>query len=170
MLKDCQGSTSQRFRIYSLNGESLIEFPESNKAEDFITFLKRIKESNEKRIVVILDNFGTHHAKKVREEAEKLNISLIYLPPYYPDLNPIERKRGELPLTNARGFLLQRPDSTHTHSGGPLRWDHFACSPCGRQVTEVLISTGVTSARPMPSPASSFSLAGPCRQYIAGNI
>jgi len=40
--------------------------------------------------VVILDNFRTHHAKKVREEAEKLNISLVYLPPYSPDLNPIE--------------------------------------------------------------------------------
>lgn len=25
-----------------------------------------------------------------REEAEKLNISLVYLPPYSPDLNPIE--------------------------------------------------------------------------------
>ena len=40
--------------------------------------------------MVILDNFRTHHAKKVREEAEKLNISLVYLPPYSPDLNPIE--------------------------------------------------------------------------------
>ena len=37
-----------------------------------------------------MDNFRTHHAKKVREEAEKLNISLVYLPPYSPDLNPIE--------------------------------------------------------------------------------
>ena len=38
--------------FYSLNGESLIEFPESNKAEDFIAFLRRIREANEKRIVV----------------------------------------------------------------------------------------------------------------------
>jgi len=35
-----------------LNGESLIEFPESNKTEDFIAFLRRIREANEKRIVV----------------------------------------------------------------------------------------------------------------------
>ncbi len=26
----------------------------------------------------------------MKEEAEKLNISLVYLPPYSPDLNPIE--------------------------------------------------------------------------------
>ena len=36
--------------FYSLNG--LIEFPESNKTEDFIAFLRRIREANEKRIVV----------------------------------------------------------------------------------------------------------------------
>jgi len=77
--------------FYSLNGESVVEFPESNRAEDFIAFLRRIRDANpERRIVVILDNFRTHHAKRVREEAEKLNISLVYLPPYSPDLNPIE--------------------------------------------------------------------------------
>jgi len=77
--------------FYCLNGESLIEFPEKNRAEDFISFLKKIREANPgKRIVIILDNFRTHHAKKVKEEAEKLNIVLVYLPPYSPDLNPIE--------------------------------------------------------------------------------
>jgi len=79
--------------FYCLNGESLVEFPESNRTEDFISFLRKIKEKEanpEKRIVVVLDNFRTHHAKRVRKEAEKLDISLVYLPPYSPDLNPIE--------------------------------------------------------------------------------
>ncbi|QEF94381.1 MULTISPECIES: IS630 family transposase [Methanothermobacter] len=77
--------------FYSINGESIIEFPERNKAEDFVSFLRKIRNANpEKRIVVILDNFRTHHAKKVREKAEELDIVLVYLPPYSPDLNPIE--------------------------------------------------------------------------------
>jgi transposase len=77
--------------FYSLNGESVVEFSKRNRAEDFISFLRKIRDANsERRIVVVLDNFRTHHAKKVREEAEKLNISLVYLPPYSPDLNPIE--------------------------------------------------------------------------------
>ena len=38
----------------------------------------------------MLDNFATHKAKKVKEKASELNITLIYLPPYSPDLNPIE--------------------------------------------------------------------------------
>ena len=60
-----------------------------DKAEDFTAFLRKIKEANEKRIVVIPGSFRTHHAKNVREETDKLNISLIYLPPYSPDLNPM---------------------------------------------------------------------------------
>ena len=69
----------------------MVDFPKSNKIEDFISFLRKIREVNpEKRIIIILDNFRTHHAKKVREESEKLNIQLVYLPPYSPDLNPIE--------------------------------------------------------------------------------
>ncbi|MBN1324212.1 MAG: transposase [Methanotrichaceae archaeon] len=32
----------------------------------------------------------THKAKKVQEKAKALNIMLIYLLPYSPDLNPIE--------------------------------------------------------------------------------
>ena len=59
--------------FYTINGESLIEFSESNRAEDFIAFLRKIRESNpEKRIVIVLDNFRTHHTKKVIEEGEKL--------------------------------------------------------------------------------------------------
>ena len=48
--------------FYCINGDSLIEFPE-------------------KRIVVVLDNFRRDHARKVKKEAERLKISLVYLPP-----------------------------------------------------------------------------------------
>jgi transposase len=41
-------------------------------------------------LVIILDNFRSHHANKTREYAEKNHINLIFLPPYSPDLNPIE--------------------------------------------------------------------------------
>jgi len=37
-----------------------------------------------------LDNARIHHAKAVKVTAEELNIYFIYLPPYSPDLNPIE--------------------------------------------------------------------------------
>ena len=46
--------------------------------------------SKEKRINLILDNARIHHAKIVEKVCEILNINLIFLQPYCPDLNPIE--------------------------------------------------------------------------------
>jgi transposase len=40
--------------------------------------------------VVIMDNCSIHKSPKVRELIESVGCKLIYLPPYSPDLNPIE--------------------------------------------------------------------------------
>lgn len=40
--------------------------------------------------IVILDNAGAHKVKGVREAIEGAGAKLWYLPPYSPDLNPIE--------------------------------------------------------------------------------
>ena len=41
--------------------------------------------------IIIMDNMRTHHATAVTELAERLNIHILYLPPYSPDMNPIEK-------------------------------------------------------------------------------
>lgn len=43
------------------------------------------------KIHLILDQSGYHKSSEAREAALKHNINLIYLPPYSPNLNPIER-------------------------------------------------------------------------------
>ncbi len=45
----------------------------------------------EKRICLILDNYSVHKSAFIKKIAEILNIRLIYLPPYSPQLNPIEQ-------------------------------------------------------------------------------
>jgi transposase len=40
--------------------------------------------------VVVMDNLSAHKGQKVRELIEARGCELIYLPPYSPDLNPIE--------------------------------------------------------------------------------
>jgi len=45
----------------------------------------------EKPLAVILDNYKVHHAIVFTELCEKLNIDLIYLPPYSPKYYPIEQ-------------------------------------------------------------------------------
>jgi transposase len=37
-----------------------------------------------------MDNLGAHRPKRIRELIEERGCELIYLPPYSPDLNPIE--------------------------------------------------------------------------------
>jgi len=40
--------------------------------------------------VVIMDNLSAHKVEGVRQQIEAAGARLLYLPPYSPDLNPIE--------------------------------------------------------------------------------
>jgi transposase len=46
--------------------------------------------------IVILDNLGSHKVAGVREAIEARGASVVYLPPYSPDLNPIEQAFAKL--------------------------------------------------------------------------
>lgn len=45
---------------------------------------------------VIMDNASFHRKKILNEIAEKFNIKMLFLPPYSPDFNPIEKSWGNL--------------------------------------------------------------------------
>jgi len=46
--------------------------------------------------VVVMDNLGAHRPKRIRELIERRGCELIYLPPYSPDLNPIEEALSKI--------------------------------------------------------------------------
>lgn len=46
--------------------------------------------------VVVLDNLGSHKSTKVRRLIRAAGAHLIFLPPYSPDLNPIEQVFAKL--------------------------------------------------------------------------
>jgi transposase len=46
--------------------------------------------------VVVLDNLAAHKADAVRQAIAAAGASLLYLPPYSPDLNPIEQLFAKL--------------------------------------------------------------------------
>jgi len=46
--------------------------------------------------VVVMDNLSSHKVKGVRERIEAVGAQLLYLPPYSPDLNPIEKAWAKL--------------------------------------------------------------------------
>jgi transposase len=51
----------------------------------------RAKNPSGELIQLIMDNAAYNRSSKVKELAEELGIRLVYLPPYSPNLNPIER-------------------------------------------------------------------------------
>ncbi len=46
--------------------------------------------------VVVMDNLSAHKAPAVRTWIEQAGAELLYLPPYSPDLNPIEKAWAKL--------------------------------------------------------------------------
>jgi transposase len=41
--------------------------------------------------IVVIDNLGSHKSEKVRQTIREAGAHLFFLPPYSPDLNPIEQ-------------------------------------------------------------------------------
>ena len=46
--------------------------------------------------IVVMDNLGSHKVAGVRRAIEAAGADLLYLPPYSPDLNPIEQAFAKL--------------------------------------------------------------------------
>jgi transposase len=46
--------------------------------------------------VVVMDNLSSHKVSGVRQMIEKAGAEVLYLPPYSPDLNPIEKAWSKL--------------------------------------------------------------------------
>lgn len=49
-------------------------------------FLDEFSKTLDRDVILVMDNAGWHHELNVPD-----NIEIVYLPPYSPELNPIER-------------------------------------------------------------------------------
>ena len=63
--------------------------------------------------VVAMDNLSAHKVDGVRQRIEACGASLLYLPPYSPDLNPIEKAWSKL-KPGLRATQARTVDSLHT--------------------------------------------------------
>ena len=63
----------------------------ATNSEVFKTYVERVLAPVLRRDqVVMMDNLSAHKGERVRELIEGRGCELLYLPPYSPDLNPIE--------------------------------------------------------------------------------
>lgn len=84
------------FGAVSIGAGTLVtQFEPKFNAESFHRFLKRLLKhrARGKRLVLLLDNAKYHHARILQPwlAEHRQQLTLLFLPPYSPDLNPIER-------------------------------------------------------------------------------
>lgn len=77
--------------------------------------------------VVVLDNLGSHKGKAVRAAIRAVGAKLLFLPPYSPDLNPIEQVFAKLKHWLRRA-QTRSPDQTTEAVGRIL--DRFRPTEC----------------------------------------
>lgn len=86
-----RGRTSVMAALVGDNIKSPIRYSGTANTELFLYWLKEfLVPELQKGQTVIMDNCSIHKSPKVRELIEKAGCFLKYLPPYSPDLNPIE--------------------------------------------------------------------------------
>jgi transposase len=59
----------------------------------FLKYLRTVSSHSGRKVFIIIDNARYHHARLHKEWREKCSskFELMFLPPYSPELNPIER-------------------------------------------------------------------------------
>ena len=75
-------------------GQVVVQRADRGNAKTFKKYLIKVLHSFKgKKVVMVLDNVRYHHARLLKPflENNKNKIELIFLPPYSPDLNPVER-------------------------------------------------------------------------------
>jgi transposase len=71
--------------------------PAATDAEIFLAYLDHVLcPKLTPGDVVVLDNLSSHKVHGVRERIEQCGAEILYLPPYSPDLNPIEKAWAKL--------------------------------------------------------------------------
>ena len=79
----------------SVSGEIFSQFIELNLLPHLLPF-----NGSNPNSIVVLDNASVHYHKRVRELINSVGALLLFLPPYSPDLNPIEET-----FSAAKSFL-----------------------------------------------------------------
>jgi len=94
-------------------------------AESFLAYIEQVLVPTLRPVdVVIMDNLGSHKRQAIRRTIRAAGAKLFFLPPYSPDLNPIEQVFAKL-KTLLRKAAERTIEATWRRIGSLL----FAFSP-----------------------------------------
>lgn len=86
-----------------------IIYENTANSETIVNYFKYIFRYTKRKMFIILDNARIHHSKKLEELFNKYGQKLMFLPPYSPDLNKIEKYWGS--LKRKLGYYFNRNHS-----------------------------------------------------------
>ena len=93
-----------------VSGDTFLEFVENELMPTLMPF-----NGYNPRSVLIMDNCSIHHVDEVRELIEQTGALLHFLPPYSPDLNPIEEAFSKAKgMMQAMDYEMQALDDIDT--------------------------------------------------------
>lgn len=83
-------------------------------ATTIMEFLALLSEKYARPIFLVLDNAKYQHCEAVKERAKELGVTLLFLPPYSPNLNIIERLWKFTKKEILHGMYYDSPDKFHS--------------------------------------------------------
>ena len=127
-------------RLGGINAAMTIE--EATDADIFLAYVEHVLcPTLGTGDVVVMDNLSSHKVNGVRERIEARGAEVLYLPPYSPDLNPIEKAWAKikqyLRSTRSKNERGTRP----SHHRSPL--SHH-CRQCSSMVQTLHANITVT--------------------------
>jgi hypothetical protein len=95
-------------------------YPDENIHATHVSgFLKILTRQLKKPVILIWDRFLPHRAKTVQSFIRSCRIHCFFLPPYAPELNPVENVWGYLkinPMANLTAFNVESlAETTRSH-------------------------------------------------------
>ncbi len=97
------------FGFYALKGNSVISSLGKGNGQNMVQMLTLIRQANPQAqtIIVVWDNHSAHLTPLVEKTAKDLQIVLVNLPAYSPNLNPIERIWKQVKKTISQAGLIE---------------------------------------------------------------
>ena len=99
--------------------EAVFMLGSSTNQTETAEFFRRIRMAQpwdkRERLVIVLDNHPAHKTSTIKTLAKNLNFELLYLPPYKPEMNPIESLWSVI-KHDLKIMLLQRRYETLTQA------------------------------------------------------
>jgi transposase len=95
----------------------------SIKKEQTVEFLKALKAHLKLPLLVIWDGSRPHHSRLVRDYLDSLDghIQVAFLPPYAPDLNPVEYLWAWLKRHALANYCPNNLDELHQSARNKLK-------------------------------------------------